>query len=318
MQQFEQTIPAMIPEAEQGLALGLASTGNLRVDAAMLILPREMGAQPNENYTRCVIKGLYDPARIAKLLESTGDFEKREAGGHAVYADKKGRMQICLLDPNTFLIAMMNQSEKPGVMEDFLNTLTSAEKAPPQKALAEAFDMVTERQARLAVAGTFSPAQKKSFAASLVQNLKPTNLQLGPAEQIAFTGSQTLLDIVQAQAYAASLDTQGKLVIHIVCPDAAAATALNDSSSKLQKALFDMVSKESADVPPPFAMVLRDVAKEGCLWKSEVADTTVTIKVDNLLIPIMGMTLGGGFQAHPPAPPEGVPPAAPPAPAAPK
>ena len=57
-----------------------------------------MGAQPNENYMRCVIKGLYDPARIAKLLESTGDFEKREAAGHAVYADKQGEMQICLLD----------------------------------------------------------------------------------------------------------------------------------------------------------------------------------------------------------------------------
>ena len=138
----------------------------------------------------------------------------------------------------------MNRSEKAGVMESLLGALTAAEKAPPQKALAEAFDMVTERQARLAVAGTFSPAQKKSFVASLVQNLKPTNLQLGPAEQIAFTGSQTLLNIVQAQAYAASLDTQGKLAIHVVCPDAAAAAALNDSSNKLQKTLFDMVSKE--------------------------------------------------------------------------
>ncbi|MGO8703679.1 MAG: hypothetical protein ACLQVA_07655 [Candidatus Brocadiia bacterium] len=318
MQQFEQAIPAMIPQAEQGLALALASTGNLRVDAAMLILPPEMGTQPNENYMRCLIKGLYDPARIAKLLESTGDFEKREAAGHAVYANKQGEVQICLLDANTFLVVIMNKAEKPGVMESFLSALTAAEKAPPQKALAEAFDMVTERQARLAVAGTLSPSQKKSFVASLVQNLKPTNLQLGPAEQIAFTGSQTLLDIVRAQAYAASLDTQGKLAIHVVCPDAAAAAALDDSSNKLQKALFDMVSKESADVPPPLAMALRDVTKEGCLWKSEVAETTVTIKVDNLLVPIMAMTLGGGFQAHPPAPPEGVPPAAPAEPAQPK
>jgi hypothetical protein len=318
MQQFQQAIPAMIPQVEQGLAQALAATGNLRVDAAMLILPPEMGTQPNENYLRCVIKGLYDPARIAKLLESTGDFEKRETAGHAVYVNKPGDMQICLLDGNTFLLAIMNKSEKAGVMENFLSALTAAEKAPLQKAFAEAFDMVTERQARLAVAGTFSPAQKKSFTTSLVQNLKPTNLQLGPAEEIAFTGSQTLLDIVQAQAYAASLDTQGKLAIHIVCPDAAAATALNDSADKLQKTLFAMVSKESTDVPPPFAMVLRDVTKEGCLWKSEVAETTVTIKVDNLLIPIMGMTLSGGFQPHPPAPPENVPPAAPAAPAAPK
>ena len=56
----------------------------------------------------------------------------------------------------------MNRSDKTGVMESFLGALTAAEKTPPQKALAEAFDMVTERQARMAVAGTFSPAQKKA------------------------------------------------------------------------------------------------------------------------------------------------------------
>ena len=317
MQQVQAGVTAMIPQAEQGLAQALAATGNLRVDAAILILPPEMGTHPNENYLRCVVKGLYDPARIAKLLESTGDFEKRETAGHAVYANKQGEIQFCMLDGNTFLIAIMNKSDKAGVMENFIDALTAAQKAPPQKALAEAFDMVTERQARLAVAGTFSPAQKKSFAASLVQNLKPTNLQLGPGEEIAFTGSQMLLGIVQAQAYAASLDTQGKLAIHVVCPDAAAATALNDSADKLQKTLFGVVSKEAADVPPPFAMVLRDVTKEGSLWKTEITDTTVTIKVDNLLIPIMGMTLSGGFQAHPPAPPENVPPAAPAAPVTP-
>ena len=312
-QQILQAVTAMIPQAEQGLAQALTVTGNLRVDAAMLILPPEMGTQPNENYIRCVVKGLYDPARIAGLLESAGDFEKRETAGHAVYVNKQGGMEICLLDANTFLVAVMNRSDKAGVMESFLGALTAAEKAPPRKALAEAFDAVTERQARLAVAGTFSPAQKKSFMTTLVQNLKPTNLQLGPAEEIAFSGSQMLLNIVQAQAYAASLDTQGKLAVHIVCSDAAAATALNDSANKLQKTLFGMVSKEAADAAPPFTTVLRDVSKEGCLWKTEIADSTVTMKVDNLLIPIMGMTL---IHATP-KPPAEAPPAAPAAPAAP-
>ena len=82
-----------------------------------------------------------------------------------------------------------------------------------------------------------------------------------------------LLNIVQAQAYAASLDTQGKLAIHIVCPDAAAATALNDSANKLQKTLFDMVSKEAAEVPPPFAMLLRDVTKEGSCGRARSPTT---------------------------------------------
>jgi hypothetical protein len=318
LQEARQVLTAMMPQAEQGLAQALAATGNLRADAAMLILPPGMGTQPNENYLRCVVKGLYDPARIAKLLESSPDFEKRQAAGQAVYVNKKGDVEICLLDPNTFLVAIMNRSEKPEVMENFLAALTAAEKAPPQKALAEAFDMVTERQARLAAAGTFSPAQKKSFATSLAQNLKPTNLQLGPAEEAAFSGSQMLLNIVEAQAYAASLDTQGRLAVHVVCTDAAAAAALNDSANKLQKTLFDMISKETADVPPPFAIVLHNVIQEGCLWKTEVADSTVTATVDNLLIPIMGMTLSSGFQAHPPQPPENAPPAAPAAPAAPK
>lgn len=317
LQEARQVLTAMIPQAEQGLAQALAATGNLRADAAMLILPPGMGTQPNENYLRCVVKGLYDPARIAKLLESSADFEKRETAGHVVYVNKKGDVEICLLEPNTFLIAVRNPSDKAAVMENFLAALAAAEKAPPQKALAEAFDMVTERQARLAAAGTFSPAQKKSFTTSLAQNLKPTNLQLGPAEEVAFSGSQMLLNIVQAQAYAASLDTQGKLAVHIVCPDAAAAAALNDSANKLQKTLFDIISKESADVPPPFAIVFRNVTREGCLWKTEIADTTVTATVDNLLIPIMAMTLSGGFQAHPPAPPENVPPAAPAAPVTP-
>ena len=273
-----------------------------------------MGTQPNENYLRCVVKGLYDPARIAGLLESTGDFEKRETAGHAVYVNKNGEMEICLLDSNTFLVAIMNRSDKAGIMASLLGALTAAEKVPPRKALAEAFDMVTERQARMAVAGTFSPGQKASFATTLAQNLKPTNLKLGPAEEIAFDGSQMLLNVVQAQAYAASLDTQGKLAIHIVCPDAAAATTLNDSANKLQKTLFDMISSESAKAPPPFDVLFRDVNKEGCLWKSEIADTTVTIKVDNLLTPIMGLTLVR------PTPPQPVPPAEapPPAPAAPK
>jgi hypothetical protein len=317
MEQIKPLVAAMIPQAEQGLVQALAATGNLRVDAAMLILPPDLGAQPNENYLRCVVKGLYAPERIAGLLESTGDFEKRETAGHAVYVSKQGEMEICLLDANTFLVAIMNRSAKAGVMENFLGALTAAEKAPPQKALAEAFDMVTERQARLAVAGAFSPEQKKSFATTLMQNLTPTNLQLDPAAQIAFSGSQVLLDIVQAQAYAASLDTQGKLAVHIVCSDAAAATALNDSANKLQKTLFDMVSKEAGDVPPLFAMVLRDITKEGCLWKTEIADSTVTMRVDNLLIPIMGMALSPGFQPHPPQPPEAVPSAPPAAPVTP-
>ncbi len=291
LQQVRPLVTAMIPQAEQGIAQALATTGNLRLDAAMMILPPKMGTQPNENYLCCVAKGLYDPARIAALLEGTGDFDKRETAGHAVYVNKRGEMEICLLDANTFLVAVMNQSDKSGIMEGFLGALNAAGKTPPQKALAEAFDMVTERQARLAVAGTFSAEQKTSFAATLMQNLKTNNLQLGPAEQIAVSGSQMLLNVVQAQAYAASLDTQGKLAIHIICPDAAAAAALNDSSDKLQKTLFDMVTKEAGDVPPPFAMVLREAAKEGSLWKTESSDNTVTLKVDNLLIPIMGMAL---------------------------
>jgi len=318
-QQILQAVNAMIPQAEQGLARALAATGNLRADAAMLILPPAMGTKQNEDYFRCVIKGLYDPARIAALLESTGDFEKRETAGHAVYVNKNGKMEICLLDSNTFLVAIMNGSDKAGVMASLLGALTAAEKTPPQKAIAEAFDMVTERQARMAVAGTFSPAQKTSFTTTLMQNLKPTNLQLGPAEEIAFDGSQMLLNVVQAQAYAASLDTQGKLAIHIVCPDTAAAKTLNDSANKLQKTLFDMVSNEAAKVPPPLDMIFRDVNKEGCLWKSEIADTTVTIKVDNLLTPIMGMTLIHATpQPRPPAEAQPAAPAAPVTPAAPK
>jgi hypothetical protein len=308
LQQVKPIVTAMIPQAEQGLVRALTATGNLRVDAAMLILPPKMGTQQNESYLCCVAKGLYDPARIAALLEGAGDYEKRDIAGHTVYVHKVGKDAICLLDANTFLIAIMNQSDKAGVMENLLGALTAAEKAPPQKALAEAFDMVTERQARLAVAGTFSPAQKTNFAATLMANLKPTNLQLGPAEEIAFSGSQMLLNIVQAQAYAASLDTQGKLAVHIVCPDAAAATALNDSADKLQKTLFDIVVKEAGSVPPPFSAILGDVAKEGSLWKTEVAGSTVTMNVDNLLAPIMGMMLS--FQAHPahPAPTEPVAP----------
>src|SRR5208283_712016 len=98
-------------------AQALAATGNLRLDAAIVILAPEMGTQPNENYLRCVVKGLYDPARIAALLEGTGDFEKRESAGHAVYVNKRGEMEICLLDANTFLVAIMNKSGKAGVME---------------------------------------------------------------------------------------------------------------------------------------------------------------------------------------------------------
>ena len=95
VQQIKPFVTAMIPQVEQGLVQALAATGNLRMDAAMLILPPEMGTQPNENHLRCVVKGLYDPARIAALLESAGDFEKRETAGHAVYVNKQGEMEIC-------------------------------------------------------------------------------------------------------------------------------------------------------------------------------------------------------------------------------
>jgi hypothetical protein len=309
-QQVQQAVTAMIPQAEQGLVQALAATGNLRLDAAMLILPPEMGAQPNENYIRCAVKGLYDPARIAGLLEGTGDFEKRETAGRAVYVNKQGEMEIGLLDPNTLAVVITNKSDKAGIMENFLRALTAAQKESAPKPLAEAFDMVAERQARVAVAGTLSPAQKKSFAGSLAENLKPTNLQLGPAEQIASSASQMLLNVVQARAYAASLDAEGKLAVHIVCPDAAAATALNDSANNLQKTLFDMVSKQAASAPPQFAMVLSNATQEGCLWKTEMADTTVTMKVDNLLTPLMGMVL---IRMAPQPPPE-APSAAPAAP----
>ena len=60
-------------------------------------------------------------------------------------------------------------------------------------------------------------------------------------------------------------------------------------------------------------MVLGDVTHAGCLWKTETAESTVTLKVDNLLTPIMGLTLvGSNFQAHPPT--EETPSAAPAAP----
>jgi hypothetical protein len=304
-----QSAGVLVPMAEQALVQALAATGNLRVDAALLILPPDMGAQPNENYIRCAVKGLYDPARVAALLEHTGDFEKREAAGHAVYVQKQGEMEICLLDPNTFVLVILNKSDKAGIMERFLGGLAAAEKRAPPKPVAEAFDMVTERQARLAVAGAFSPAQKKSFAATLMQNMKTTDLQLGPVEQIAFSGSQMLLDLIQAEAYAASLDTQGKLALHIVCPDATAATALKDSSEKLQTTIFDMVSKQTGGASPPFDAFLRDVTQAGSLWKTETADATVTLKVDNLLTPLMAIWLiqMGAMAPLPPA----MPPAAP-------
>ena len=311
----------LVPQAEQALVRALTATGNLRVDAAMLVLPPNLGTQSDESYFCCVVKGLYDPARIGAWLENSGNYDKSEIAGHVAYVDKGGKTEFCLFDANTFLFAKLDPSDKSGVMGKLVATLTAAEKAPPQKALAEAFDMVTERHARLAVAGTFSAAQKKSFAADLVEKIKPTDLQLDPRAQVAFTGSQTLLDIVQAQALAASVDTQGKVAIHIVCPDAASAAALNDSADKLQKTLFDMVTKQAANVPAPFATALSSVASEGSLWKTEIAGNTVTLKVDNLMVPIMSMTLMNrrvrSAASQPPA--QGQPPVpAPVPPAAPK
>jgi hypothetical protein len=296
--QINAIITSMMPQAEQGLVRALTATGNLRLDAAMLVLPPKLGTQSDESFFCCVAKGLYDPTRIGALLEGTGHFDRRDIAGHVAYADRGGKTEFCLFDANTFLAAKLDPSDKSGVMENLVGALTAPGKAPPQRALAEAFDMVTERHARLAVAGTFSAEQKKSFAATLVENLKPTNLQLEPTAQVAFDGSQALLKAVQAQAYAASLDTQGKLAVHVVCADAAAAAALNESADKLQKTLFDMVTKEAGNVPPPFGMFLGNVAKEGSLWKTGVAGSTVTMNVDNLLMPIMAMTMAARSQAR--------------------
>jgi hypothetical protein len=168
-------------------------------------------------------------------------------------------------------------------MEKLLGALTAAEKTPPQKTLAAAFDLVTEKKMRLAASGCLSPAQKERLHAEMLAATAEAGDDDRDTVLIADAAHKMFLALVQAEAYTAAFDTHGKLLFQATCSDKAAAATLGDTANNLRQLILDLVSKHAPEMPPLMRALFAQANKDAGLWTNAVADVTVTVQIDSQL-----------------------------------
>ena len=280
----EREIEEILTQAEQGIVAALASVGNVRLDSVTVAVSDDVGINEEDAYVAIMAKGLYDPDRVAGMARGLF-MDEREIGGHRILYDQGEEQAIGLLDEHTFLLST---GAGPDAVDRILEGIASREQAPPPAHAARAIGLIEEKEARVAVSGALSAAQKALIREEMqrdVQRLEER--QERPDTHMEIAGTQVGIGLTNVEMFEAYMAADGKLAVRATCPDADVAAQLHASLTRLEQLYREMILEELAEVPEPIPPFLKDLRDGGKLWECRLQDRRVVLRADVVRLPTL-------------------------------
>ena len=156
-------------QAEEGVVLALSLVGNIRLDSVTVVCSNDIGPEEDIPYICLIVKGLYDPARAASVCRA-GIGEPLEIEGHAVFHHEGDDPAVCLLNEHTAIISF-GPGWRPRHMERVLQGMAARKDTALPGHAARAFELIAQKQARMAGSGTLTDAQKAMIEKEIGEEL---------------------------------------------------------------------------------------------------------------------------------------------------
>ena len=144
------------PKLDQGMLFALLKVGNVRIDAAAMIISNNAGERKSREtqYMSWVIKGLYETVLWESLMQDT-NMEKSQIGDHLVYGRRRAP-NFCFYDKHTMVISLGPKSGHIALTKKALD----GRARELNKLFKPALAMFDKQTTRFAGAGYFSEGQK--------------------------------------------------------------------------------------------------------------------------------------------------------------
>ena len=273
----------MLPEIEKGITDALARTGNIRVDAAVMIIPKGIGE--DSGYVAWVIKGLCEPERVALLLANALG-EQRQFGNLTIYYEEWGSRAVCLLDSWTLVISM-GPGDDGSHIEPVLNAMTTGSgRATPAAPVARALEIARQDKVRLALWSTnpFGVELRTEAREELLAELQGAGGDRAE-EKVERAFLQMIVAGLDFRELTGDVTADGRLTLQLASTEEKAAE-LGRALTELQGAIRGIAESLEAEAPPAFKPLLEKLKKD--LWTHKVKGDTVTLEAR--LEGVLGMT----------------------------
>ncbi len=283
-----------IKEAEDAIVLALSLVGNIRLDSVTVVCSSDVGTEEDVPYVCLILKGLYDPVRMARVCRG-GIGEPLQIEGHAVFHEGDDPA-VCLLDEHTAIICW---GSGPGsrYIERVLQGMAARKDTALPAHAARAFELIAQKQARMALSGALTNAQKAMIEEAFGEELARSERTPAPAEgaQMELEALRIGLALTKVELFEGYSTADGKLTLAATCQDANAAAQLFAPLSKLEENLRQQLLANMTNIPEahPFRALFQDVAEGARLWRTMLRDRQVVVQVEPLrLAAPMLMKLG--------------------------
>ena len=321
----------------QGLIRAIGETGNIRLDAVVMMVTRDYNPPVGTGQIAFIFKGLGDPERLRRTMFGRLNAEREFKGHRICYRDfgEDGVQRadygeaVCFLDERTLVWASPERADrdegKPQYMERILEALARDTRAEQPPATREAFDLVTQKGRRFAASGALAEGQKAAMQGNLATDLEARRERMAqwneddrrlPNVRAQVSMGQAMLDLTLADRFSCYLDADGVFQMEGVCADEKTAGEVADSFVVLDDDVRAAVRSAVERMGLPLFGAI-DFAKD--LWHVEAAGKSARMSLDpasvaRRLLPALSFgrqRVGTPQPQRAPAPPGGPAPVAP-------
>lgn len=284
-------------QAEKVILDALGQAGNFRLDALAVVCSNDLGA--STGYVCAIVKGLYDPSRMAKACQTVMT-RRSTFQTHTVYYEPSGPA-VCLLDERTAVVSFGPGDEAAHMFRALTGIL--AERHTPAPSAAKAFEIIAEQNVRFAVSGALSKGQREEIRNALGPQVERLKVRSAPLDhQLGLAACEAVFGLAEAGRFAGRLAIGGDFAVTVSCPDAQAAAGLGTCLSGVQK-LGRQVVLQRVERSPMSRALCAQVKSGARLWESSVTGTDVIVRIDPALVrAVSAALLAAG--ARPLAPPQ--------------
>lgn len=290
----------MAPRMDQGIAGFIAKAGNVRVDAAAVVFPKDFEVAPHARYILWVLSGRYDPARMTAALRPRMPMD-RTAIERKILCSAGNNRAACCYDANTLILAYGRGSADAIAA---LVTRMDTQKLPPPAEFAQVMKTFADKGPRFAATGVLSDAQKAEMQKDLGREVERMGQRPPRPETTMFQAMiRMALKLPDVRQFDAWVSADGPITITARCADADAATALAQPLTEWEQALRalpeTMAREHAGELPKGLMDLFTASLHEGALWKSRAdADTVVTESHQRSLGMLFLMVMGGVRTSH--------------------
>ncbi len=261
----------------------IALIGNIRIDAAVLMVSDQAGITSKSGYAGIVVKGEHEAARLAGFLQKKLRSQKKEYQGKTYYGTRFAGPAFCSLDDETFVFSVGPQHNGAHMMP-MLDALLGDEKEEVPEHLNFVLEESKRKTSRIMAAGALSEGQKQTIRREVTQELNQVKqrIQANPMPQLqsAKAMMEAVLGLTQPVRFTGKLEKARMLTVNAFCRKKEDAKNLGDSFMTMDKMVRMMLQNQLGMGNPQQQELIRSMKLDKAFVAVEQADEEVEIRVD--------------------------------------